>query len=421
MNINFSVRCTTCDDQTNLRVGMSNRDVQPFRFCCQTCGSPIDFTIGRTAVESKSLRGAERIDSAGPIPFDDQTNFVDLHLDFPVSFGKYVMGMTPFMTAMQRVGFQRYSFHNERLNQLNKLYKKSDEIRNLIRLYSGKDKLLFKLKVEKFLRMTFPSTKPQDINAALYRLVSTSFAPFIDTASVRESAEYFPRFLGLLLQKDQQRLDAFVDHLADTGFLRNLQLDCLELYPNILDAELPLRPALFLDFEPPKAGALVASRVSTDNFKTYKDLYKDIAEVLNRQLVVVAGLNNLMHRGDYNKFKDVGKGTPASLDEYADVPFGRKSTHLDTCWYRVDEGGAIDNRLRNAIAHFKAEYDEITQVITYYPKLEGIQQEKAETIYFLGFMRRILEAFREMHHLHHLVKAIYYYRYIMQKRDAAAA
>ena len=34
---------------------------------------------------------------------DDMNPFVDLHLDFPVRFGKYVMGNTPYMMASQEL------------------------------------------------------------------------------------------------------------------------------------------------------------------------------------------------------------------------------------------------------------------------------------------------------------------------------
>ncbi|RQV39108.1 hypothetical protein DF027_21190 [Burkholderia cenocepacia] len=416
MNVMMSVVCDTCEVQTNLRVGMSNRDIQPFRFCCPSCGSPIDFTIGDKAEECKELTGAREIPAHGP--FDDETNFVDLHLDFPVKFGKYVMGRTPFMMALQQIGAERFGIHNQRLNELNLVCKMKAEIRNLIRLYSGKDKQLFRLKVEKFLKTKLKSSKPQDINAGLYLLVSFAFKPFVNVQSVEEVVEGYPGFLFYLADKDKAKLEGFIDHLADTGFLRNVQLDALDVYPDVLDAELALRPALMLDFDDEyQGGGLSPARVSTDKFNQYKDLYKDIAEVINRQLVIVAGINNLLHRGDYDAFADLGpkRKAPKSLQEYANVSFGAKPDWLDNCWFIFDTE-AVDNQLRNAIAHFKAEYDDSTQLITYYPKLEGMEQEKAQTMYFLDFMRKLLCAFREMNYLHHLVKSIYYYRILIQKK-----
>lgn len=80
MNVNISVECEICGDPTNCRIGMSNREEQPLRFCCQTCGSPIDIII--RASRGGDFIGAKQVQ---PVlyPFDDKTNFVDLHLDFP--------------------------------------------------------------------------------------------------------------------------------------------------------------------------------------------------------------------------------------------------------------------------------------------------------------------------------------------------
>ncbi|MDA5312400.1 hypothetical protein ID101_17560 [Vibrio cholerae] len=181
--------------------------------------------------------------------------------------------------------------------------------------------------------------------------------------------------------------------------------------------ELAFRPALFLDFDPDYDKELVAFRVSTDDFQKYKDLYKDISEVLSRQLILVAGINNIIHRKDHNKFKDIGKTTPKSLNDFADLPYGFKVAHLDECWYEIGED-AINNQLRNSIAHVKAEYDDVSQIITYYPKKEGIKQEKAESIYFIDFMRKILISYREMHRLHQLIKCMFNYEYLMRKKAA---
>jgi hypothetical protein len=105
---------------------------------------------------------------------------------------------------------------------------------------------------------------------------------------------------------------------------------------------------------------------------------------------------------------------PASLDAFADVALGSKQGFIDDPWHVVLEG-AISNRLRNAIAHNKAEYDEVTQVITYYSKKEGMSQEEGEDIYFLEFVRRLLVTYREMHRLHHLIKALFYYYFLIMK------
>jgi len=81
-------------------------------------------------------------------PFDGTNPFVDLHLDFPVRFGKYVMGNTPYMMAMKELmdsddgepslASEKIDFHNLRLDQLNYFHDREHEIKTIIRLYSGK-------------------------------------------------------------------------------------------------------------------------------------------------------------------------------------------------------------------------------------------------------------------------------------------
>jgi len=40
---------------------------------------------------------------SGDQDFDKSDQFVDLHLDFPTYHGKYEMGITPFITFLNRI------------------------------------------------------------------------------------------------------------------------------------------------------------------------------------------------------------------------------------------------------------------------------------------------------------------------------
>jgi hypothetical protein len=409
------VECATCGEKTNCRVGMSNRKVQPFRFNCQDCGSPIDMTFG---AESSGIVGAKRIMRCEP--FDAETNFVDLHLDFPVSFEPYVMGETPFMRAFSRIGRVEMPLHSARLNALNDRIDKFHHFGVLLKLYAKGKIVPFRLNCAKTFDITTVSDKPEDINSALYFLIARMMMPFAYPRQNEDSVQLFQNALFEMGNKPQA-IDDFVEEVMTTGFLKNLQLDCLEIYPRILAAELPMRPALFLDFDKEYQRTPIAMRVSTRQFEQYRDLFKDISEIISRQFVLIAAINNLQKRRSHNAFlpsvgmtKSGKDFTPTGISTFADVTFGQKQDFIDDPWYEMMDG-AIDNHLRNAIAHYKAEYDEINQIVTYYPKREGIKQEKAEQTYFLEFMRRLLVAYREMHRLHHLIKILFYYYYLAMK------
>ncbi len=134
-------------------------------------------------------------------------------------------------------------------------------------------------------------------------------------------------------------------------------------------------------------------------------------------MTLVAGINNLLKRGEFNAFLPgvgmtaKGDRTPKSLSEYADVNFGLKLNYIDASWFEFMDGAA-DNQLRNAIAHYRTDYDDVTQKIIYFPRKEGLEEKKSESIYFIEFMKRILVAYREMHRLHHLIKAMFYVQFL---------
>ena len=347
-------------------------------------------------------------------PFEGDNPFVDLHIDFPVSFGKYVMGETPFIRAIDRIGHENYFFHSRRLDALNFLYPKVDDLERIFKLSSKNPDLFSRLCKSKFSEEV-RSLEAKDINLALYCVIAKVFFPFSLPDDNADSVEQHMKAIHDSVKKNKEAFNAFISEIIDTSFLKNLQHDCLEIYPKILKSEIAIRPALFLDFDEKYDSEVVAFRVSADDFQTYKDLYKDISEIMSRQLVLVAGLNNLLHREDHNSFKDVGKNTPKSFNKFADIPYGSKLNHLDDCWYEIDED-VTDNQLRNSIAHYKAEYDETSQVITYFPRKEGIKQEKSESMYFLDFMRKILISYREMHSLHQLIKCLLNYYWIMYRK-----
>jgi len=417
MNINITVKCATCGEPTNCRIGLSVRYERPLRFSCQDCGSPIDIFLAdpKGAMLGKSrpkIEGAVQVPSS--TPFDSDTNFVDLHQDFPVSFGKYVMGMTPFMMASRRIEFEALQLHGSRLAQLDEQHGQVRDFTNLLKLYA-KDRIApFKLNVERVFKIHVKSDLPQDINAALYRLIADVMAPFAFPGQNEDVVEHYNQMLFNLTSEEplRQALFDFVNDVVSSGFLKKTQLDCLEIYPKIIDDEYAKYP--------------LALRVSVDEFSTYKDLYKDITEIISRQMILVAGVNNIMKRGDFNTFlPGIGKTvradrTPKSLAEYAGVNFGLKLNYIDETWFEFVDGAA-DNQLRNAIAHYKTDYNDVTQEIYYFPRREGMEEKKYESIYFIEFMKRILIAYREMHRLHHLIKALFYLKFLLIDRIGDSA
>ena len=416
MNFNLTLKCSSCDQDIDCRIGMSNRFKQPLRFACPECSAPVDIDMEYGG--GMRFIGATRTE--GKQPFDNSNPFIDLHLDFPVYMGEYQMGNTPFMRAAGQVSMEDLQLHNARLNVLNADVENVPFFRNCLKFYRNGKVKPFLICAHKKFDVSAKSELPQDLNATLYSLIARVMWPFALPGQDRDTVDQYMKIIFDLAKDNRPAIDAFIAEVHATGFVKALQHDCLEVYPRILEAELPLRPVLFFDFDCDFSEMLVPVRVSTHDFETYKDLYKDITEIISRQIVLIAGINNLMKRSDHNAFQpgigQVASGrdfTPANLNAFADVVFGKKLDFIDDSWFSLEDA-ATDNQLRNSIAHYKTEYDDVSQVVTYFPRREGMEEERSENMQFIEFMRRVLLAYREMHRMHHLIKAILYYPLLMR-------
>lgn len=415
MNIGKRFKCNICGEIIDCRIGMSNRDVQPFQFACPNCEERITFVLGSSAGR---LEGAEEIVNFDG-PFKGEYPFIDLHLDFPVDFGKYKLGETTFFKVLERIGHEAFGDLSLRLDILNRLYKKENDLRRLITQYIRGDIRGFDVacKAIDIPNVKLKTYEKQDILAALYSATSIMSSPFTIHEHNKELSTEFPETLKYLCETHFDETRNFISEIISKSFLKNLHHDCLKLYPKMVALDLPLRPALYYDYLDNYDIGLTPARVSAADFDTCNNLYKDLAEVFSRQLTLVAGINNLIKRGDYNLFNDSVRFSKkkkeiikcySSLDQYADVDLGKKLEAIDDSFYRVDLE-SIDNRLRNGIAHYKYEYKESTQLIKIYPTRDGLERKNVNEMYFLEFMRKILILFREVHNINHMIKAIHYF------------
>lgn len=359
MNTCMTITCSTCEQDTDCRIGYSNRPIQPLQFSCHHCQSLLEITLDMSgsAKSAFSFKGCSPSGIPTKGAFGSVNPFVDLHLDFPVKFGSYVMGLTPWFASLNHLddvtgdrekSLQLSIFHSQRLGILNELYLKSDELKRVINLYHGANKQLFQKRAADFLgEKQEQSILQQDLNATLYRVIAKAFLPFVVFEQGREISEELPK---LLFKLDREQLDLFIEDIFCSGFLTSLQRDCLRIYPRVFEVEIPFRPALFLDFFDGEKSEVMAARVSSQDFFELKDLYKDILEVVARQFVLVAGINNLCHRGNFNSFKAIDGGALSSLQKFSEKTLSDKFKYLDDPWYKLDKTD-LNLGLRNAIAH----------------------------------------------------------------------
>lgn len=419
MNTNIILQCNLCLAKIHCRIGFSRDKKQEFRFICQNCRSPIDVVL---ELNFKNI--SWKIKPVGATKYDSDEyscadHFVDLHLDFPTYSGKYVPGQTPFIRAAMLIGNEKILEYQHVLKLLEGALESKGDLNAIIRFYIIEKNDLFRKIAYKYLpKDEFKSDKQIDINRCLYQLIDLFFMAFHRPADTFAFVDSTHNELSDINNNSPQTFHNFIKKVISTGFLKTVQHDCLTLYPRIMEAETILRPVLFLDFTNNVDG-MIPHKISTASFGQYKDLYKDISEVLSRLLVIVAGISNIKMRKDYNLFDIEKPQHPKNLDEYVDFALGKKPDFIDDARWRKIAEEAVDNKLRNSIAHYKTEYDEINQIIICYPKLEGLDRKDSIKLTFLEFMKKMLDQFRWVHRLNHLVKMLYVFYYLEVIKESA--
>ena len=181
MNINVILRCNTCEKLIHCRIGISYSTSQPLRFVCPTCGSPIDVDFNyETAPQDASVKFTGATDQEEKT-IADTNHFIDLHLDFPIYYGNYVMGLTPFIRATQMIGVENVRHFSARIRMVDDRTKETGEIESIIRLYVTENWELYKKKIHEYLpREQFPCELPIDRNQCLYQFLELAFMALND-------------------------------------------------------------------------------------------------------------------------------------------------------------------------------------------------------------------------------------------------
>lgn len=414
MNINIFLTCNHCDDLIHARIGFSNQEKQTFRFACVKCASPIIINLAvdfENVTWEGKIEGGTEVKGMWPERVDQSKQFVDLHLDYPTYYGKYEMGITPFIRASTKLK-DNLIFYENVLGLLQAAIDDTVSINAIIRFYLAGNIQLFEKNIRDYFdEKQFPCREPVDINKALYQFLCIAFMALNDPRGQMSFVESAHKKLCELYQADKKSFGLFLEHIIQVGFLANVQRDCLELYPRVLEANEILRPALYYEFvdDDNKETCL---RVGDSDFLKHKGLLQDMSEVISRQLVLVAGINNISKRGQYDLFDPKIQKYPKSLDDFANCPFGARSKYIDDSFWGPIATTVTMNHLRNAIAHYKVEYNESTQEIKFYFKLEGMKQEKHEKMTYMDFTVTLLESFRWMNKFNHLIKMLYVFWYL---------
>jgi hypothetical protein len=397
-NLNLgTVECEECGNTFTCRVGLSNRRVQVLSITCKECG----------AVSSIEVSETQNIKVSGIKQSSNEPQYhIDLHLDFPVFEHEQHPLISPFMMSTMMGGSLNTSKHANDMHLLNKIADNIIEIKNTLNFYLRKKYKIFSRKVSLYLGIEEINPNKIQAEMLLFKYLFEIIEPFNDLDSTNKSIDLFLEKFKNLKNTSENELNAFIKEIKKSKFIDIGIDDSVKIYKQILLKEVIFIPSLFIEYIKDRDNNKTPFLLSTKDFEYISDLFKDISEVLSRQLVIVAGINNLLKRNNHNEFKVVlskkNKNLePKSLKDYANLDFGRKLEFIDASWFPISTKIA-DNQLRNSTAHYKWEYDSATQVIKYFPKKEGLERSASNELYLIEYCKKIIESFRVFHELNFL-------------------
>lgn len=401
-NLNLGIiECEECENTFSCRIGLSNKSEQELNFSCKECGAILTFHISE--LHKLSMIGVK---SSTKKP----SYHIDLHLDFPVfEYNKYPL-LSPFILSHILGGEHATAKHAYDMSLLNSISDNITEIKNTLGFYLKKKNKPFSRKVSSYLNIEEKSLNNIQAEMLLFNYLFKIIEPFNSRELTNASITLFQEKIEEIGKISSTALKSFTDEISNSKFTEHSINDAVKIYQNILSKEVIFRPSLFLDYIDKDENSKLPFLLSTKDFEYVSDLFKDISEVLSRQLVVVAGLNNLIKRKDHNKFEVILSAKnknlePKSLKDYADLDFGRKLSFIDSPWVKISSDIA-DNQLRNSTAHYKWEYDPSTQLIKYYSKKEGLNRTSSKELLLIDYCKKVIESFRVFHEMNFLLHIV---------------
>lgn len=401
---------------------MSNRDYQPFQFSCPSCGDLIiiecsgcfrdddfQFTVINGVDELESLNDAMPILK------------VDLHLDLPIIKDKTLQS-TIFFNCIDELGLTKYQLLAQKLDMLNDLHKSHNELKRLIRHFLRKNIDAFERTLESIPLVSLASIKQEDVYAAIYASTTLLSSPLCILEKNQLDSDRALDFLQLQHIDNKLPFEKYVSYLFDSNILVRMHEDVIGLYPRMLSFDVFLRPALYFDFINLSEEYLASGYVSNSKIDQLLTLYQDMYEVFARLLVFLMGYKNVVDNADHDSFsnefilnkkqKPIKKYT--SLKESFELNLDEKKKVLRG-FFCEPSFDSIDARLRNGIAHYNYRIKEAEQLIVFQPKKTEFASQGEFQIGFLQFTRSLLELFREIHSINHVIKGFIFFRLLTKK------
>lgn len=417
MIVQNPLRCLACKTVTVLRIGVSNRPREPFRFTCQECNQEISGVFNTDQKRGKvlgltDLLGAEEATSTEDVKF-----YHLYHPDFGTdSTGPALPGgltLSPFLAALERQGPLELIARMQRVGKFRETIRSRglDIIRTL-QNYRTLNWSQFDKDVNSIISTSIVLGNATDRLCALSAVLNLAFEPLFDSSTHRARISAAGTLVKSLANADRSKFNTLLTEL-DNSYLTKVQNDLIDIITRFLRISEEFRGVL-PDWDSENPDAVLPPHLQvTDGsrFHEVKSVYVDAYEAAARGLTIVVALINMRDRGDAHVFPrhpDLGsRFAPSDIADFHKQNNAPKLAYLRSdslfnAWFL----SALDPKLRNAIGHNTATYNPKTGLVSYAIDKRGTYQH----VSYAQFLNRMLRLMLCCHEHLILIKMMLIYR-----------
>lgn len=359
MTHNQMITCKFCNTHIRLRITMGYFNI-PFNIICPKCGTEIHGEIKLKNMKNDSLFNFPvKIINANLSNDISMSNcyVAELSAEFPTKklyFHTGEQDLTPYLRSVQIIGEDNYENIQKTLAFSEFIENDWEKMKAQLKLYQNGNFDILKTNLKSY----FNIQNELDALMALHQKLITSFGKIFPESTLKEYNLLAEKIIKLYSINKKKLID-YISKLKEDGELYNIEKKELDILNDFCDNYIKFMPALLLKISNRKIDYNQLG-ISTIGLNDLKAFYTNTYEYILSHLDIIIGLNNIERRGDpYNFINEkVQSFADFSKSKYQKIELLKNNEPFSIS---ID----LNNRIRNSIAHFNLDYDNMTQMLTF--------------------------------------------------------
>ena len=416
------LKCRACGKVTLARFQVGWLDAIPFAIACNNCKVILKGRLIQDQVNVSLSLVTENADEVGET--DAITQEVECSGEFPVR--RYTKGplggarLTPFILASSSMGNENYlRFKSNILKYLEYTRSTMPDLTSAVELYVVGDLEKAREMLNRRFDGQITTGRTSDVVSGLYDELSMVTQLLLPRDHYEKLTVPLIKYLGFCLRSNEQERKVYIEYLYSQYEIGKVEIDGLHLLVRFLHHFDYFLPVIGISYWPEnriKRPLGPEYLLTTSDIETIRQLYADSYEWICRSLPIVVGAENIRKRGGYNilpPLPEKGQKQMNSLTDFVHADNGIKIQLIANI--RSAPIGRfvsiLDNKLRNAINHYRTKLHPVEQRIEYFPYKGVKKANKSESIFLIDLTERCYWQFQAIHDLIYSIGALHCHKY----------